>query len=353
MPKLDTVFDPRRNALNAVRLVLALSVIVWHSFAITGADIGFAPLRQLASSFSVDAFFTISGFLILSSWDRNPKVVPYLRARVLRIFPAFWACLLLTVIVFAPLALLIQANGMPAGFVSDSVAYVLKNSLLQVNEYSIAGTPLDVPFPGVWNGSMWTLFWEFLCYLGVLALGVATLFRRRWVLPLLLLLAIGGVLLTMYGPVSNFYLKNAAHFGVMFIAGMLVYTHRQRIPVNRWLMLGAAAIILCSTLLPDYRIVSALPIAYLMISLGAVLKNPRLALKNDISYGVYIYAFPLQQLLAVAGLTVIGIPLFAITSMALTIPIAAASWFFLEKPALRLKGIRRPQTVQEVATTAG
>jgi peptidoglycan/LPS O-acetylase OafA/YrhL len=89
--------------------------------------------------------------------------------------------------------------------------------------------------------------------------------------------------------------------------------------------------------LQNYRTVAAIPLAYAVITSGALIKNRRLNLRNDLSYGVYIYAFPIQQLLAICGLAVLAPPLFFIIATIATLPVAALSWFLVEKRALSLK----------------
>ena len=341
---LADVFDPKANSLNALRLVLATGVIVWHSFPLTGADVTFAPLRQLLSNGWVDGFFAVSGYLIVSSWIRRPHWWSFLRARMLRILPAFYTCLLVTAFVLAPLGLLLAGIAYPAGFWADAWGYVVNNGALRVTQYGIAGTPLGVPYPDTWNGSLWTLWWEFLCYLGVLALGVCGLLRYRWSIPAVFLLFAAGVVATSYGPVDGFIVTTMSRFGVMFTAGALIHQLQHRLPA-RWLYVAlAGVVVLASSVLPDYRVIAALPLAYLLITTGALVKNRIFWLRNDISYGIYIYAFPLQQCLAMLGLYALGVPLFAILSIAVTVPMALASWFLVEKPALRLRKRPSPHT---------
>lgn len=171
---------------------------------------------------------------------------------------------------------------------------------------------------------------------------------------LVFLAAEAVVLLTSYGPVGNFLVYFVGRFGVMFAAGALVFHFRDRVPVRWWLMLLAAAITVGACIaLPDYRVIAALPIAYLLITAGAVIRSERLRLKNDISYGVYIYAYPVQQLLVIVGAGALGVPVFAVLSLLATAPLAIASWFLVERPALRLKMRgRRAETVQEQAALA-
>jgi peptidoglycan/LPS O-acetylase OafA/YrhL len=99
-------------------------------------------------------------------------------------------------------------------------------------------------------------------------------------------------------------------------------------------------IVLAAAFLPDYRLVAAFPLTYLLIIIAAGIRSPRLQLRNDISYGLYVYAFPVQQSLAMLGLWQLGVPAFAVLSAAATVPFAAASWFGVERYALKLKASR-------------
>ncbi|MCW3492761.1 acyltransferase family protein [Microbacterium sp. SSM24] len=337
MRSLGATFDPKRNGLNFVRLLLAVTVIGWHSFPLTGHDIEYAPLRQLVGEIGVDGFFAISGFLIVSSWVRDPNWARYLRARALRILPAFWVCLLVTAFVIAPLV-----AGVLGG---DNITYVVYNAGLRIFQEDIAGTPLGVPYEGVWNGSLWTLWWEFLCYLGVMTLGLFGMLRWRWTTTVLFGIALAAAAATTAGVVDNWYAAQGARFGLMFLAGAMVWQWKDRVLVNAWTVVGAAVVLMGSLLIPNYRLLAALPVAFLVMVAGANIRTPRLALRNDVSYGVYIYAFPAQQVVAYAGVDQVA--LMAVLATLLTFPLAIASWFLVEKPAMRLRA-RRPEPAPRV-----
>lgn len=336
-PPLSIAFDPRANGLNAVRLLLATFVIVWHAVPLSGRTLDSDMLRQLLAEIWVDGFFAASGFLIVGSWLRRPHWGAYLTARILRILPAFYACLLVVSLVLAPLALKLTQGPLPDGFWTSSWSFIANNSLLRINQWDIAGTPMDVPYPGVWNGSLWTLWWEFLCYLAVLGLGVARLLSFRWTISTVFVLALVGEILSTYDFIGNYYIVNGSRFALMFAAGALVYRYQHRIPTSWPLIGGAAALVVLSGVLPDYRILAAFPLAYVVIATGALLRRPAFRLKNDISYGVYIYAFPVQQMLALAGVAQGSFILYVLLSVAGTLPLAVASWFLVEKPAMRLR----------------
>ena len=119
---LDRVFDPRDNALNAWRLVLATTVILWHSWPLTGHALPNRMAVELLASVPVDAFFAISGFLITWSWMRNPNLRQYFTARCLRIFPGLWVCVIIIAFVIAPISILIQGSSVNGSLTMGSRA---------------------------------------------------------------------------------------------------------------------------------------------------------------------------------------------------------------------------------------
>ncbi|ORB71250.1 acyltransferase family protein [Mycobacterium scrofulaceum] len=337
--KLGQVFDPRSNALNALRLALAAEVMLFHSWPITGHPPP-AAINQLFFSVGVDGFFAISGFLITRSWLTDPRVRDYLTARALRILPGFYVCLVVTAFVFAPLSLLIQGGSALKLLGSTApIQYVLKNSAVAYLQPDIAGTLRGIPGGPTWNASLWSLVWELLCYLAVALIGVVGLANRRWVSPVLLVVAVCAALafppLTFPGTWTIPQL--AARSAIMFAAGAVMYQWREVIPARWSLVAVSAVIVFAAGFLPDYRVVAALPLAYVVIVSGALLHHKRLRLRTDVSYGVYIYAYPTQQILAVCGLAFLHPVVFFGLSALATLPLAALSWIVIEKPSMSLK----------------
>jgi peptidoglycan/LPS O-acetylase OafA/YrhL len=349
--KLAQVFDPKSNALNAIRLALAAEVILWHSFPVTGRMPPVAVL-QILFSVGVDGFFAISGFLITRSWLKNPRLREYLIARALRILPGFHVCLLVTAFVIAPIAVAIQGGSVAKLLMSTSpIEYVLKNSGLIYLQRFIDGTPHGVPDPVAgWNASLWSLIWEVACYLIVALVGIVGLAHRRWVSAVFLVLAVIGAMFfpPLTSPLGAWTIPQILmRIAIMFAAGAFMYHWQDVIPARWSIVALCVVIVFAAGLLPDYRIVAGLPLAYAVVVSGALIHNKRMTLRTDLSYGVYIYAFPTQQLLATFGLAVLSPLLFFVISTIATLPFAVASWFLVEQRAMALKSRLRRKSIAE------
>lgn len=338
-------------------------MILWHSFPLTGHHVSYEPAHQFLEDVWVDGFFAISGFLITSSWLNKPRAREYLTARSLRLVPGLWCCLIITGFIIAPLSIAIQGGSAASLLKSGApIGYFLKNSAVLTLQTDVGGSPHNVVFEHQWNGSLWTLQWETLCYIVIVVLGITGLLKRRCVIPAVLLLAlVGSALLPPWNTFAEQSLGShtvvdatavlsveaamAARFIVMFLAGALLFQLRDLIAARwSWVVVNGA-IVLLATLLPNYRLIAAVSLAYVVIVSGALVHNPRLRLRTDLSYGVYIYAFPVQQLLIICGLGNLDPIVFAIIASMATLPLAALSWFVVEKPALSLKARLRRNNV--------
>lgn len=329
----------RTNALNLIRLALALLVLVAHGYYLSGRGDGPSIRGENLGGWAVFGFFTISGYLITASRFANP-LGRFLVLRVARIYPAFLVCLVVTAGVFAPLAW--WAEGRPwAPFLTTPttpVGYVLRNLGLRITAYDVAGTPASVPYPGAWNGSLWTLFYEFLCYLLVAALVCLPLVRRhRWTMGVAFALSVAVWATAPAWQVAHPDLALFARLAPPFLGGALVQVCVHRLPLRTPVALVAAPLALALVAgIDHWGAQAASPlIAYVLLWLSTVLPSPALLRRHDISYGVYIYAFPVQQLLAYAGLPARGLLAYDLGATAVTALLATASWRLVERPALR------------------
>lgn len=332
--------DPRDNSLNLFRLVLALAVLVAHACTLSGRP---EPMWQGESigGWAVCGFFIISGYLITASRMRT-HMAEYLVHRIARIFPAFLMSLVVVVVVFAPLGYL-SLNGTLSGYLTTPTTplnHLYSSMFLRIGDFSVAGTPAGVPYPGAWNGSLWSLYYEFLCYLviGVLAL-VPIVKRSPW--PILAAFVVSVVAQAKVGAVARLFGGNGdvvllTKLLPYFLGGAVVYMLRERIPLRAVVGVasGVVAFVLVS-LWPQWGGQAASPlIAITLLWLATVIPSPRLLRTHDISYGVYIYTFPIQQLLAVYGLYENLAVYMVVTAVLVVIP-ATASWLLLERRVMR------------------
>jgi peptidoglycan/LPS O-acetylase OafA/YrhL len=372
MPTVATSFDPRRNSLNFIRLVLAVAVIFSHTIALGGyrnAGNHYIRIGSLGSV-AVYGFFGISGFLIAGSAERN-GTGRYLWQRFLRIFPAFWVCLIVTAFVFGvvgwyhvnPPAITHCGLSCYVRQPNGPVGYIVHNSWLRVNQPRIAHTLPGGIFAAVWNGSLWTLFYEFLCYLLLALLALVGILRRRMLVVVVALVAwVTEIVITSvphldaeFNAIHHVDLCNLLSFVPVFLAGSLVHLYRDRIPDSGWLAWACLAAVAVGYLLPvgggipDLTLTASdltvVFLAYPLLWLGLHLPLQRVGRQNDYSYGVYIYAFPVQQLLALWGVARWGYWPYALLAVAATSPLAVASWWLVEKRALRLKRLGRGSAV--------
>jgi len=351
--------DSRDNSIASLRFLLAALVVFSHSYDLGGFGpdplVVFSHGHQSFGGLAVAGFFALSGFLITQSYRRSHSIWRYLWHRVLRIFPAFWMCLLVTAFLFAPLISLLEhgnlAEYLHAGADSPS-RYVAANALLDMKQYGIAGLLARTPYPGAFDGPLWSLHNEFICYLAVAALGILGIITRRRAILIGLTLCVWAVslfpaIVPAAPPLALLILlfgRGASLDPVLyFFAGSLYFLFRDKIILHRRLFLLTSLLILIALSAGWGAVVLPLAMPYALLWLAFRLPMTRFGRRGDISYGVYIYAFPVQQLLATMGLHRHGLLVYLGITFALTIPLATLSWRLVEQPCLRLKTVRLPR----------
>lgn len=337
-PTLATRLDPSANSLNAIRLVLASAVIVSHSWSIgrygpTPTHGGFAP-----GGWAVDAFFVLSGYLIAGSRFNN-SLAGYLKRRVLRIYPGFLVCLLSVVLVFAPINYL-RTHHTLAGYLTTPHtpwSYLWENLALRMQVPSVAGTPSG---GWAWAGTLWTLYFEFICYLIVGVLACWMTFRRRPAIAAVLLAALTAVSFRNNHVFHHTDASNLVRLLPFFLAGTVLYLIRDRLPCVWWLAAASGIVlVLVPNAGPRFVVLCAVPLGYLLLYLGAVVPVA-LGRRNDISYGMYVYGWPVEQV--VRSLGAVSHLAFIALSLVGSVPLATASWYLVERPAMRWRQPMRP-----------
>lgn len=343
-----TVFTPGANRFEILRLAFAGMVLFDHGFVLSSGQHALAgtPFRVSLGHLGVACFFIVSGALIAASYEHCRNTVDFLRNRALRIFPGYWACLLVSAFVIGPINALLVADSAAAAlreyFAAQSgpLAYVWKNALLIQVQPGIGDLFPTHHERGSINGSLWSIPWEAGCYLFVAAFG-GTLGLTRWraLIPVGLALVLLNNWIFPSGSVLGLYYLSGRVLllPTYFLSGMAFYLFRERLP--RTPTLGASALAaLVGVSLVDFSLAAPF-LAYVIFFAAGFRVDPTAQRRPalDLSYGVYIYGFPVQQTLVTLGLHQLGVAPVVVAS-ALIVPwLALLSWRLVEAPALALK----------------
>ena len=346
------------NNLDFIRFVLAILVIYCHCHVIYfGTEETVEPLwvlsnRQMSlGTLAVNFFFVVSGFLIYQSWENSPTLLAFLKKRVLRIYPAFAVVSLLCVFVVGPFST--SDFFQPWGYWTSYYAKIdyskLIINILLLKETQVPWSFINLPMHNVINGSLWTIRYEFVCYLLVGFLGAAGLLKRKWFAWALFLVACGLYSMQEWYHIWLYNWQETSilgkpdfypRFTMYFVCGILFYQNRKTIPRLRSLFFLSIFICLLSACYFKglmYTLPSFGAYALFYIAFSRQVRLYRWARFGDFSYGIYLYAWPLQQLLLLFFEPSMNVwNLFSMATL-VSVLMAFLSWNLVEKPFLQLK----------------
>jgi len=320
------------NNFDLLRTGAALSVLLSHAVPLSyGGEDGEWMLRLTHGQASlgqvaVDVFFIISGYLIAGAWDRRRDPWRFVKARALRILPALAVCLVLLACVAGPLlSTLPAATYFASPTVPRFVVVTLSMLGFQAGLPGVFGTN---PYPDVVDGSLWTLRREVVCYAMILGLGFAHWLKREVVLALL----VATVGLDAFG-IGGSYVDLASYF----LGGTAMYLWRP--PFRPLFAAAALAALVAGAVATGFAAAAAVAGAYLTIYAAVGTRPLRAARDNptDLSYGIYIWAFPVQQTVTLMLGTAATWWANVLLSLPVVLGLAFLSWRLVEAPMLRLK----------------
>jgi peptidoglycan/LPS O-acetylase OafA/YrhL len=339
------------NNFNFLRLIAACMVVLTHSYPLTGkveSDL-ISQLTLGTLSFShlaVSIFFCISGFLITKSAINSKHFLSFFGKRILRIIPALFIVLLLESFVLGPFVTSLSLKT----YFSNSQTYGhLLSSLLYVQNYFLPGVFDENPQHAV-NGSLWTLMYEFSCYFICFIIVQSSLIKKKMVLTSILL----GLLFIRILLGDKFFWFNYStpyllghnilysfEWFFYFLCGMIYYLYFKSININFKLVIFLLLIYSIFILL-DFegmlKIMNYILIPTLIFFFAFIKgKLNSFGKKADLSYGIYLYAFPIQQLIVYLFHEKIEMELLSLLTIIMSIPLAFLSWHLIEKQALKLK----------------
>ncbi len=336
----------RNNHFNLLRVSAALVVLLAHSYVLKGAVMWFDLLvHGYPLSFggmAVNAFFVISGFLVTGSLFQRHDINLYLWSRCLRIFPGLWTMLIVTVFGFG-LALTTLPAADYLGSPKTHEYFWRGATLFNGVRYYLPGVFENNAADGQFNRSLWTLPLELRMY-AILAFGWIVLAAaptiRLAAFRILAPLAAGAGFLSIG---VDFWREGQFNLGAMnaamFAAGATIFLHAGRIRLSRLALPVLGAVLLLGTMSKPALLYVYMPVFPLFVLIAAYARGgpPRaFEPKGDYSYGVYTYAFPIQQTL-IALKPDISPELLTILAIAVVFPVAMLSWRLVEKPALARK----------------
>lgn len=337
------------NNFQALRWIAACSVILAHSYGLrnlqgiythfTGLDLGWT---------AVVMFFTISGYLINASAHRRPAP-EFWQARFLRIFPGLIVCTMVTAVVIAAFSTL----SLSAYFTNhQTLRYIFGSGTLLATEYSLPGAFQDniVKYA---NGSLWTLRYEVASYFTLFVVNVIShrtgINAAGTIIACGLACATGYALPTALGHPLPVQANNFLTLFIPFSIGAWFQASKRSAP-NLPSVLAALllAVVLAHSSVNMIFAAASISLLTLWMAFRSNALLRKLDSLPDYSYGIYIYAYPIQQMIIV--LLPAWAPLTqAIVSFLITLLPASLSWHFIEKPAMALKSVRLFPAVRKTA----
>lgn len=350
MAELGARADGRDNNITLIRFLAATLVLFSHSYPLSGTP--GEPLERFAGfslgHLGVDVFFVISGFLVTRSLLVRRRLGEFVQARALRIYPALVAASLGCAFVVGPLVTRLPRAAYLAR--PGTWRYALQDAIALPYglRYTLPGVFERLPVRGVVNGSLWSLPWELSMYALLALLGTLALVRPR---PLrdarlrVTLVAIAVAATLGFGVnealalARTFTLETGPRLLALFFTGAAAYVLRARVRLSLTRFVAAAALLAVALRAGGGLLVLYVPcLAYVVLWLAYVPAGPLRAYNRlgDYSYGLYLYAFPIQQcvMLRLPGASQLRLFAFA---WPLTLAVAVASWHLLESPALARK----------------
>ncbi len=326
-----------KNNFGFLRLFFAFLVIVSHSPELLDGNRTRELLTMLFGTISfgvlaVDGFFLISGYLILKSFQNSSSIKNYFIKRCLRIYPAFIVATLFSIFIIAPLSggEILSRIEVLEWFKSFARVVVLKmphiDEVFVNNHYQVL------------NGSMWTIRLEFICYLLIPTIFYLKLLNKKYYLSITIL---SLILFLMLNPeVERFDMLVLGRLFFVFLVGGCFYFYQEKIRWNLiFTMLSIIGLLLCLS----HKFFAELGViffgGYLLFNFALNYKNRFLngiGGKTDISYGVYLYAWPVQSLFVQYQPSIAPYQLTLVTLM-VVVPLSYLSFMLIEKPCMGLK----------------
>ena len=330
--------EDKNNNFNLIRYIAAIMVIYSHAYVLNGVSEKAPPfLQDTWGGLAVKTFLIISGFLVCKSWFHNSNTKRFIKARVLRIFPALIVITIVSVFILGPLVTVLPLDEY---FTSKQTYRYLKNIFLFRIEYVLPGVYINNIYKFAVNGSLWSLTYEVAFYIIIILLGRSKILNNKYIN---LLIFMSSLMLIKFNIGESLHIKNLklsiSLFSYFFI-GALYYVFKDYVYLNKYLAYICISILVLASFLGGFKSEDFLILwSYLVIYIGLLpsIMPDKIKFQGDYSYGIYIYAFPIQQLIIyILGGKMNPIINFGV-SLILVFLVSILSWHFVEKKCLSFK----------------
>jgi len=363
-----------KNNFDCMRFFLATAVIYSHCFVIFyGVVINTEPVSIFTrnqvdlGTIAVYFFFVISGFLIVKSFENSGNTYEYFIKRILRICPGFFVAFLISVLVLGAVGTIDASHKFGQwkfyfqhfGFRRITLNFFTLEAPKGVKAFSTN------PLPDMINESLWTIQYEFACYLLVPLLAIVSVVKRKW-LAVAFFLVSYGVLVLQSTHIINIadneknwvfqYPSEMPRLLAFFFAGSCFYFFRNNIVRSKFLILSAIILSLfASWWVKGLDIVLPLAGTYLVFSFAY---HPRVqffdfAKRGDFSYGLYLYGWPVQQLVMHFFAKHLSADRLFFVAFPLTFLAAYLSWHLVESRFLKMKDLLKKRKFIQPRATVG
>jgi len=339
--------DTKNNNFNIIRFLAASLVLFSHSYPLSQSE---EPLLHISGFFSfgslaVYIFVFISGFLVTKSWIDTQNIIIFIKKRFLRIFPGLLSVILFTTFIIGPLVTYVPL----AEYLKDPLTIIyLRNIYLYPLSSHLPGVFENNPFPDAVNGSLWLIPVLVFLYASLAIFGLLRLINRKPYVAMFTVILFGMLLLNM----SNPSLRNLAILympaydllcsSLFFYVGVLCYLYRDKIFFRHRLAILSIILFLISLKLPYGLVINLFVLPYLILYFACldIADLQKFNRTTDLSYGIYLYAFPIQQTIMHFFRKQLNVMTFFIVSYFITLIIAYLSSLLIEKPFMKFKNVK-------------
>lgn len=327
----------RNNSFDIIRHGAAYMVLFSHHYALSGMAEPVFFNWNTPGFIAVAIFFSISGYFMPQSFDRSMNFIEFMIKRCKRIFPGLLVC---SIVMYFLIGIFFNSGSSSSYILSgDALIKTIRNTIFIQEQ--IPGVFSDFKYQSVINGSLWTLPIEFVCYLMI---GFLLSISKTWKVPCFLFVTsiIATITLNYQTDLYAYYsvpFKFLALYMIPFSFGALLsITKSAWWRYRNYLILISCLMLIATSGKPEIQIVGLICVSTLTIMLGLMAKDKFICGRFDVSYGVYIYAFPVQQIV----INTITSDFYGsmILSFIITTFLASISYKFIESPFIRKKSTK-------------